>query len=104
MTSAIFCAAMMDAETGGNKTYAFDANMDFMEMSANDIIDAFIKHLDSEGDYPSPMSCRIESSIKKVKHRVVLATGSLVLDKGEIPFLLMISPQDREGILGHTIR
>ncbi len=102
MTSATYSAAMMDAETGGNKTYSFDAHAGLMEMPATEIIEAFIKHLDVEGDYPAPMTCRIESSVKKTRHRVVLATGALILEKGEIPFLLMISPQIRERMLDHA--
>lgn len=30
MSNEIYCAAMMDAETGGNKTYKFDAHADLM--------------------------------------------------------------------------
>lgn len=95
MASATYCAAVMDAETGGNETYAFDAETDLFEMSPPEIIDIFIKHLESKGLYPSPISCQLDFAVNKTDKKVVLATGSLVLTRGEIPFLLMISPRDR---------
>jgi hypothetical protein len=95
MASATYCAAVMDAETGGNETYTFDAEADLLEMPPPEIIDIFIKHLDREGIYPSPISCQLDFAVKKQDKKVVLATGSLVLTKGEIPFLLMISPRNR---------
>jgi len=103
MASAIYSAAMIDAETGGNETYRFKARPDLLEMPVPDIIDAFIKHLDSEGIYPSPMSYELDSAVKRKNRRIVLATGSLILGKGdqkqgEIPFLLMISPDIREQL------
>ena len=65
MSSTTYIAAMMDAETGGSANYAFEASMDLLDMPASEIIDTFIKHLDSEGTYPSPMSCHLDSAIVK---------------------------------------
>lgn len=96
MSSATYCAAMIDAETGGNEIYKFHARPDLLEMPAPDIIGTFIKHLDREGTYPSPMSFELDSAVKKKNRQIVLATGSLILGQGEIPFLLMISPDIRE--------
>jgi hypothetical protein len=96
MISTTYNAAMMDAETGGNANYAFEASMNLMDMPPNEIMDAFIKHLDNEGTYPSPMSCQLDSAIVKKDKGVLLATGSLILSRGEIPFLVMISPQNRQ--------
>jgi hypothetical protein len=96
MASVTYCAALLDAETGGNETYEFEANADLFQMPARDIVDTFIKHLDTESSYPSPMSYELNSAVKKKSRRIVMATGSLLVAKGEIPFLLMISPQIRE--------
>ena len=96
MSSTTYIAAMMDAETGGSANYSFEASMDLLDMPASEIIDTFIKHLDSEGTYPSPMSCQLDSAIFKKDKRIMLATGSLILSRGEIPFLLMISPKIRQ--------
>jgi hypothetical protein len=42
------------------------------------------------------MSCQLDSAIVKKDKRIMLATGSLILSRGEIPFLLMISPKIRQ--------
>jgi len=96
MASVTYCAALLDAETGGNETYEFEAKADLFRMPARDIVDTFIKHLNNESSYPSPMSYELDSAVKKKNRRIVMATGSLIVAKGEIPFLLMISPQIRE--------
>jgi len=96
MASVTYCAALLDAETGGNETYEFKAKADLFGMTARDIVDAFIKYLDTESSYPSPMSYELNSAVKTKNKKIVMATGSLISAKGEIPFLLMISPQIRE--------
>ena len=96
MASVTYCAALLDAETGGNETYEFEAKADLFQMPACDIVDTFIKHLNNGGSYPSPMSYELNSAVKKENRKIVMATGSLLVAKGEIPFLLMISPQIRE--------
>jgi hypothetical protein len=95
MSGATYCAAWIDAETGGNETYVFEAKTNLFDMPVSDIIDIFIRHLDSEGGYPSPMSYELDSAVHKKDKKIVLATGSLILAMGEIHFLLMISPQIR---------
>ncbi len=96
MASATYCAAFLDAETGGNETYEFVAKADLFRMPARDIVGTFIKHLDNESGYTSPMSYKLNSAVKKKAKKIVMATGSLLMAKGEIPFLVMISPQIRE--------
>lgn len=96
MAGVTYCAALLDAETGGNETYEFEAKADLFQMPARDIVETFIKHLDTESRYPSPMSYELNSAVKKQNKRIVMATGSLIVARGEIPFLLMISPQIRE--------
>ena len=90
-----YCAAFLDAETGGNETYEFQAKADLFGMSSREIVDTFIKHLNSESTYPSPMTYELNSAVKKKTKKIVMATGSLIVAKGEIPFLLVISPKMR---------
>ncbi len=92
--TATYLAAMMDAETGGNQSYEFEAASDLFRRPADDIVDAFISSLDGFGDNPAPLAYELNSAVKK--KQVVMATGALQLDRGEIPFLLMISPADKE--------
>jgi hypothetical protein len=98
MTSETFIASMMDAETGGNGSYLFDAQADLLDLPTPEVIAAFIKHLSSVDEYSTLLSFHIEHSVKKNDKKVLLATGSLVMSKGEIPFLLMISPKNRNSL------
>ncbi len=91
MATVTYSAALMDAETGGNEQYLFEADPRLFDMPADSIVEQFIKHLESTGNHPNPLSYELNSAVKKKSDRFVLATGSLMLAKGEIPFLLMIS-------------
>ncbi|HUO45061.1 MAG TPA: hypothetical protein VMT94_09175 [Burkholderiales bacterium] len=94
--TATYLAAMMDAETGSNQSYQFEGEPDLFHKPADDIVDAFIQSLDGFGDNPAPLSYELNSAIKKSEKQVVLATGSLHVERGEIPFLLLISPAREE--------
>jgi|SRR5208282_1163823 len=94
--TATYLAAIMDAETGGNQNYEFEAAPDLFNRPADDIVDAFISSLDGFGDNPAPLAYELNSAINKPELQVVMATGSLHVVHGEIPFLLMISPADKE--------
>ncbi len=91
MTTAIHNAALIDAETGGSENYQFMAEADLFAHPAVSIVERFIHHLESSGRLNSPASYQLDSAVKKKNDQFVLATGSLMLAKGEIPFLLMIS-------------
>ena len=49
-------------------------------------------HMKVEMQWKNAPSYRLDSATKKAKKQVVMATGSLLLEKGELPFLLLISP------------
>ncbi len=92
-----YLAAMMDAETGGNKNYQFEAAADLFSKPADDIVSAFIHSLRDDAGQPAPPEYELNSAIKKRQKQVVMATGSLIVGHGEIPFLVMISPAVRAG-------
>jgi hypothetical protein len=89
-------AAMMDAETGGNHSYHFEAATDLFRLPARDIVDAFIASLEQYGGRPSPIPYELDSAVVKPEKQVVMATGSLSIGAGGIPFLVMISPAARD--------
>jgi hypothetical protein len=95
MTTANYCAALLDAETGANESYRFEAESDLFRMPADEIIHAFINYLNAGKYTDSPVGYELNSALKKDDKQVVMATGSLLIGKGEIPFLLMISPDPR---------
>lgn len=95
MTSANYRAALLDAETGANASYLFEAGAGLFLMPADEIIHVFIDHLNANDYVHRPVGYELNSAIKKSNKQVVMATGSLLIGKGEIPFLLMISPDPR---------
>lgn len=91
MANVTHNAALMDAESGGNEHYSFEDVPELFELPADSIVERFIRHLEFTGAHPEPIDYALDSAVKKKDNRFVLATGSLVLAKGEIPFLLMIA-------------
>jgi hypothetical protein len=93
--SASFHAALMSAESGGSQVYDFTADSGLFRKPAKHIVKIFMEFLSTQQDWHRPPTYKINSVVKKTKKQVVMATGSLVLAKGELPFLLMISPGNR---------
>ena len=96
--TATYVAAMMDAETGGSQQYEFEAAADLFGKPADDIVGAFVASMSGEDGRPTPLHYELNSAIKKRQKQVVMATGSLIFEHGDIPFLLMISPAKREEL------
>ena len=92
-----YLAALMDASTGGNRSYAFEAPADLFRQSAGDIVDKFICSLAGYGDRLAPLFYELDSAVLKQDRQVVMATGSLDVRGGAIPFLVMISPAARKA-------
>jgi hypothetical protein len=90
-----FRAALMDAETGASQNYDFTAESGLFQKPAKHIVRTFMQYMAKHQSWHHPPSYRINSAVKKPKKKVVMATGSLVLAKGELPFLLMIAPSSR---------
>jgi len=90
---ASFRASLMDAETGASQVFDFTAESGLFRKPARSIVRAFMDYMSDHRDWTNPPSYRLNSAVKKAKKQVVMATGSLVLAKGELPFLLMISPE-----------
>ncbi|HKA39530.1 MAG TPA: hypothetical protein VKD25_07165 [Burkholderiales bacterium] len=92
---APFRAAFMSAETGASATYEFQAETDLFRHTADAIVRCFMEHMNGQVDWEQPINYELSSAVKKAEKQVVMATGSLLLQKGELPFLLMISPEQR---------
>jgi hypothetical protein len=95
MATANYRAALLDAETGANESYQFEAESGLFRLPADEIIHVFINYLNAGKYTKSPIGYELNSAIKKNEKHVVMATGSLLIEKGDIPFLLMISPDPR---------
>ena len=90
-----FRATMMAGDTGASEVYGFKADHGLFRKPARQIVRAFMDYIRTEGGWSHAPSYKISSATKKPKKHVVMATGSLVLRRGELPFLVMISPEPR---------
>ena len=95
MTTANYRAALLDAESGANESYQFEAGSDLFTLPADEIIHVFVNYLNAHDYSKRQVGYELNSAIKKIDKHIVMATGSLLIGKGEIPFLLMISPDPR---------
>ena len=91
-----FRATMMSADTGANQVYGFKAPHDLLRKPAKQIVRTFLDHVRSDGSWSRAPTYKISSATKRSKKGVVMAMGSLLLENGELPFLVMISA-DPEG-------
>jgi hypothetical protein len=87
-------ARMLDAETGGEGRYRFDAPADLMSRTADEIVAIFFNHVEKEV-LPRHADWEINGVMKNRERGVVTAIGSLIPDKNDppLPFLLMISAE-----------
>jgi hypothetical protein len=95
MATANYRAALLDAESGANESYQFAAEAGLFTLPADEIIHAFINYLNANDYSKRPVGYELNSALKKADKHIVMATGSLLIGNGEIPFLLMISPDPR---------
>lgn len=94
-TETLFRATLMSADTGASQVYDFKADAGLFRKPARQIVRAFMDHMNAGRDWARAPSYKLNSTTKKPRKQVVMATGSLVLEKGELPFLLLISPEPR---------
>ncbi len=91
---ATYYARMLDAQTGGEGRYTFEATDGLIGHSARELIDLFCQHVEAHvlsGD----VSWQLEKYTTNTNHRVVTAMGAMAHnDEPPVPFLLMISDQD----------
>jgi hypothetical protein len=88
-----FRATLMSADTGASEVYGFTADHALFRRPARQIVRAFMDHMKAERNWVRVPSYKLSSATKKSRKQVVMATGSLLLEKGELPFLVMISPE-----------
>ncbi len=100
---ASFRATLMSADTGASQVYDFKADAGLFSKPARQIVRAFMNHMNqvnAERVWIRKPAYKLDSATKKTRKQVVMATGSLLLHKGELPFLVMISPEPRETASG----
>ena len=91
---ATYRARMMDAATGGEGVYDFDALDDLFGKSPIKIINAFIDHVDRKLFPHQHIDVELNAAMKNDEHQVVTGMGKLVLEhQPPLPFLVMIAPK-----------
>ena len=90
MTS--YVATMMDAETGAQGTYPFEADAQLFEKTPVRIVRLFMEHVDKDLFPKHHLDYEINACLKSREKRVVTAIGSLHFEhEPASPFMLMIA-------------
>jgi len=82
-------AVLMTYGEGGENTFEFLAPPHLMEQPADEIIDAFIHHVNEQGSTDVPFRYELNGAIKHGS--VLTAMGSLMHKGASFPFVAMIS-------------
>ena len=82
-------ATLMAYGEGGENTFEFMAPPHLLEQPADEIVDAFINYVNTQGMTDTPFRYELNGA---VKHGSVLtAMGSLLLKRRAFPFIAMIA-------------
>lgn len=84
-----YTATLMTYGEGGENIFEFLAPPHLMEQPADEIVDAFINHVNEQGLTGVPFRYELNGAIKH--GQVLTAMGSLLLKSGSFPFIAMIS-------------
>ena len=87
-----YYARMLDANTSGEGSYAFEGPPDLMRKTADEIVAAFFEYIERD-ILKAHADWELNGAMKNKERDVVTAIGSLIPHKNDppLPFLLMIS-------------
>lgn len=91
MATAKYKATIMDAETGAENTYEFEAEPDLFDKPRAKLIEAFMSYVDHVELPKEDIGYDIVSAFKDRERKVVTCIGTMRLHGGDIPFMAMIS-------------
>jgi hypothetical protein len=83
-------ATLMAYGEGGENTFEFMGPPHLMEQPADEIVDAFINYMNSQGITDTPFRYELNGALKH--GQVLTAMGSLLLKGRSFPFIAMIAP------------
>lgn len=94
---ARYCASIMDADSGSEGVYEFDAEDGLMDTTPVRVVRKFMEFTDRKLITHQHIDYELNAAFKSERRRVVTAMGSLILEhEPPIPFLLMITPAKAE--------
>ncbi len=91
MASYSMKAVVLGPKSGGDRWYDYELDRDPGGTPADEIVEGFMQHLSDLGELPDASAYELNSAIKNPGSHVVMAIGSLILSKEEMPFVSMIS-------------
>ena len=91
MGKVICHAVVMGPVSGADGQYEFDADDGLFGKPADEIVEAFMHHIHSQGMIKHAFHYELNSAFKNKEKRVVTAIGQLHLNGDELPFTVMIS-------------
>ncbi|HML44492.1 MAG: hypothetical protein JNN24_04960 [Hyphomicrobium zavarzinii] len=89
---ATYFARMLDGETNGEGSYAFEGPDNLMGQTADEIVSVFFEHVEREV-LKTHADWEVNGVMKNKERGIVTAIGSLIPEKDDrpLPFLLLIS-------------
>ena len=86
-------AVIMDYAGNGENTYNFEAEDGLFEKPADEIVEAFMRYIDSRKILNEPVRYELNAATRYPDRRLVSAMGTLLLNDGaKLPFIAMIGP------------
>ena len=86
-------AVIMDYAGNGENTYSFEADDNLFDQPADEIVEAFMHHIDSLKILSEPVRYELNAATRYPDKRLVSAMGTLLLKDGaRLPFIAMIGP------------
>lgn len=86
-------AVIMDYAGEGENAYEFEADNDIFEQPADEVVEAFMRHIDQRHILDEPVRYELNAATRYSDKRLVSAMGSLLLKDGaKLPFIVMIAP------------
>jgi hypothetical protein len=87
--SVCYKATLMAYGEGGENTFEFLGPPHLMEQPADEIVDAFINYMNTQGITDTPFRYELNGAVKH--GQVLTAMGSLLLKNRSFPFIAMIA-------------
>ena len=86
-------AVIMDYAGNGENTYTFDAEDNLFDQPADEIVETFMRYIDSKHILNEPVRYELNAATRYPDRRLVSAMGTLLLKDGaRLPFIAMIGP------------
>ncbi len=83
-------ATVMGAASGSDHRFTFSMARDPAQVPADEVVEAFARHLYEDGHLQDPNAYELNTVIRKSEKRLILAIGHLRHPLDEDPFLTMI--------------